>query len=400
MTEDKKLDPQVVKERIGKHLRTADEFTRQERYEEALMEIERALEMDPKHNYARSFLERVKMMHKRSQPKESDQERADEKSLEERTALISQHLSTAEEYINLKDYPHALEEIARVYKIDPKNYYAQTYSERIDILMNDKSIQDDKPVVTRVQPAAPDIQPLPIPVRGSTLMYRELLKDVWLDGKVTDQEEQELTSMRDLFGITQEEHLKLERETKIEAYLEALRIAWRDHSLSGLEQKALQMMLEKYGISKEEQVEAESRYTEIKRSSKSRGDVLIVDANRETLVSLGKALTHRGFAVLMAQKPEDALKILSTHTPNFILSDVLFPKDQMDGVELLEKLSDLSILKKTKFFFISSVTDKKVIQACYRLGADQVLAKPIDLDTLLSMIEGRLHVFYPERARG
>jgi CheY-like chemotaxis protein len=229
-------------------------------------------------------------------------------------------------------------------------------------------------------------------------MYRELLKDVWLDGKVTDQEAQELSTMRDVFGITQEEHLKLEREIKIEAYLEALRIAWRDHSLSGLEQKALQMMLEKYDISQEEQVEAESRYTEIKRSSKSRGDVLIVDTNRETLVSLGKALTHRGFAVLMAQKPEDALKILSTHTPNFILSDVLFSKDQMDGVELLRKLNDLSILKKTKFFFISSVTDKKVIQACYRLGADQVLAKPVDLDTLLSMIEGRLHVFYPERA--
>ena len=50
MSEEKKLDPQVLKERIGKHLRTADEFTHQQRYEEALMEVERALEIDPKNN--------------------------------------------------------------------------------------------------------------------------------------------------------------------------------------------------------------------------------------------------------------------------------------------------------------------------------------------------------------
>lgn len=397
MSEEKKLDPQALKERIGKHLRTADEFTHQQRFEEALMEIERALEIDPKNNYARSFLERVKLMHKRSQPKEPDQAIAEEKSLEDRTALISQYLSTAEEYINKKDYAHALEEVARVYKIDPKNYYAQTYSERIDILMQDKSIENDKPVVTLVQPVIPDIQPQQSPVRGSTLMYCELLKDVWFDGKITEQEAHELSALRELFGITQEEHIKLERETRIEAYLEALRIAWRDNNLSGLEQKALQMMLDKYGISKEEQAEAESRYAEIKKSSKSRGTILVVDADRQTLVSLSKGLQQHGLTVLLAQKAEDALQILSTHTPNLILSEVLFPKDQMDGVGFRKKLSEHSALKRTPFFFISSITDKKVIHACYRLGADHVLIKPIDMKMLLSMIEGKLHISPQEK---
>src|SRR5450759_3555062 len=191
MSEEKKLDPQALKERIGKHLRTADEFTRQQRYEEALMEVERALEIDPKNNYARSFLERVKLMHKRSQPKGLDQAVSEEKTAEERTALISQYLSTAEEYINKKDYAHALEEVARVYKIDSKHYYAQTYSERIDILMHDRNIENDKPVVTLVQPAIPDVQPLQSPARGSTLMYCELLKEVWFDGKITEQEAHE-----------------------------------------------------------------------------------------------------------------------------------------------------------------------------------------------------------------
>jgi CheY-like chemotaxis protein len=390
MSEEKKLDPQVLKARIGKHLRTADEFTRQQRYEEALIEIERALEIDPKHNYARSFLERVKLMHKRSQPVEPDQAVSDEKLLEERTTLISQHLSMAEEYINKKEYTRALEEVARVYKIDPKNYFAQTYSERIDILMQDKNIGSEKPVTTLVQPLQPS-------ERGSTLMYRELLKEVWFDGKLTEEEAKELATMRELFGITQEEHAKLERQTKIEAYLEALHIAWRDNSLSGLEQKALLMMLDKYGISKEEQAEAESRYTEIKKSSKSRGMILLVDADREILVSLTKLLKHHGFTVFIAQKVDNALQILSTHTPNLILSEILFPNDLMDGVGFLRKLSEHPTFKRTPFFFMSSITDKKVIQACYRLGADHVLVKPIDTNMLVSMIEGKLHISFHEK---
>ena len=397
MSEEKKIDPQVLKERVGKHLRTADEFTHQQRYEEALMEIERALEIDPKNNYARSFLERVKLMHKRTQPKEPDQEVTEEKSLEERTALIAQHLSKAEEYINKKDYAHALEEVARVYKIDPKHYYAQTYSERIDILMQDKSIENDKPVASLVQPVVPDVQSLQSPIRGSTLMYYELLKEVWFDGKITEEESHELSALRELFGITQEEHIRLERETKIESYLEALRIAWRDNSLSSLEQKALQMMLDKYGITKEEQVEAELRYAEIKKSSKPRGTILVVDPDRQTLVLLSKALQQHGMIVLLSQKAEDALQILSTHTPNLILSEVLFPKDQMDGIEFRRKLTEHPVLKRTPFFFISSIADKKVIHACYRLGADHVLVKPIDMKMLLSMIEGKLHIALLEK---
>ncbi len=285
-----------------------------------------------------------------------------------------------------------MEEVARVYKIDPKNYYAQTYSERIDILMHSKGSEDDKPVATFVQPDVPDIQQEQVPVSGSMMMYCELLKEVWFDGKISEQEAQELSALRDLFGITQEEHTKLERETRIAAYLEALRIAWRDHSLSGLEQKALQMMIEKYGISKEEQTEAELRYAEIRKASKSRGTVLVVDSDRQILVSLSKGLQQHGLTVLLSQKAEDALQILSTHTPNVIISAILFPKDQMDGMGFRKKLSEDPLLKQTPIIFISSLGHKKIIQACYRLGVDHVLEKPIDMKILLSIIEGKINI--------
>jgi CheY-like chemotaxis protein len=396
MPEDRRIDPQILKERVGKHLRTADELTRQQRFEEAIMEIERALELDPRNNYARSFLERVKLMHKRFQQKGSDQPAVTEISLEERMAIIARHLSAAEEYINQRDFKHALEEVARVYKIDPQNYYAQTYSARIDILMQEGTTEAPKPVQQQMQPqpapAAPAPQQTETAERGSTLMYRELLKDAWLDGKITDQEEHELTAMRELFGITQTQHEQLEHDIKIEAYLEALRIVWRDNVLSDVERKTLQMMREKYNITPEELAVAESQFEKLKRSAKSLGTVLVADPDRESLISTVKLLKQRGFTVFMAQRVEDALQILNTQTPNLIIAEVLFPNSQIDGVEFLKKIRAHSTLRRIPFIFTSSIHDKKVIHASYRLGADHFIAKPIDTRLLLAMIEGKLGI--------
>jgi CheY-like chemotaxis protein len=448
MAEEKKLDPQAIKERLGKHLRAADELTRSGRFDDAIIEIQSALEIDPKNNFARSFLERVKLMNKRSQQKETEQTVSEEVSFEERMTLISQYLSAAEAYINKKEYKHALEEVARVYKIDSKNYYAQTYSQRIETLMlEDEAIEATKrraeefakrqteeaakraaeeaglhaaeeaaqqtaevtekketaealkeeveetvtaPLITHLP--KPEVKETMQPERGSTIMYRELLKDFWFDGKVTEEEALELSTMRTLFGITQQEHDRLEREIRVESYVEALRIAWRDNILSETEQKTLEMMRDKYGISQKEQEIAEARFDEIKRSAKTRTIILIVDPDRENLVSLNKLLKQRGYIIFMAQKVEDALQILNTQTPNCIISEILFPKGQMDGTELLKKIREHPTLKHTAFFFISSINDKKVMRASYRLGTDHFLTKPIDNDVLLATIEGRLHV--------
>jgi CheY-like chemotaxis protein len=462
MPEEKKMDPQVLKERLGKHLRTADEYTRSGKYEEAILEIHQALDLDPKNNYARSFLERVKLMHKRSQQKETEQAVSVEISFEERMSLISEYLANAEAFINQKDYQHALEEVAKVYKIDSKNYYAQTYSERIETLMleqeaelnakreaeevakikaeekakkeaeekakkeaEEKAKKDAEEKIrkeaeeakeharreaeerSRIQeevakkqeseqividlPAEGNVEQPQLQERGSILMYRELLKDFWFDGKMTEEESAELASMRDLFGITKDEHLHLERETKIESYVEALRIAWRDNVLSDTEQKALQMMREKYNISEEEQKIAESRYEEIKRTAKTRNVVMIVDPDRDMLVSLNKLLKQRGFVIFMAQKAEDALQILNTQTPDCIISEVLFPKGQMDGVIFFKKVREHQSLKTVPFLFLSSIKDKNVISASYRLGIDHFLSKPVDTDSLLALIEGKTH---------
>jgi len=47
-----------VKEQVARYLRTADLLSKEGKYEDALMQVERALKLDPKNYYARSFFER------------------------------------------------------------------------------------------------------------------------------------------------------------------------------------------------------------------------------------------------------------------------------------------------------------------------------------------------------
>jgi CheY-like chemotaxis protein len=392
MATETNLDPQAMRERIGKHLRAADEYTRNQKYDAAISEVMAALKIDPKNNYARSFLERVKLMQKRSQPKESVQANAAELSLEQRMETISHHFIIAEEYINKKDYTAALKEVAAVYKIDPNNYYARTYSERIDTLMLEQSSGENKDIKTEPQVASPQAPPPPSHERGSIPMYRELLKEAWLDGKISETEAMELATMRELFGITLENHHQLEHEVKIEAYLDALFIAGYDNILTETEQKTLLQMRVKYGITQAEQAVAEVRYSEMKRLAKPRATILIADTDQLNQNSLSEVLKAHGYTVLSALNAETAIQLILKQTPNLILSELFFKNSPIDGVGFFKKLQENLLLKQVPFIFMSPLKDKKIIHAGLRLGVDYFITKPIDHDLLLAVIEGQLRL--------
>jgi len=54
MFKKKKQSTDPLKERVSRHLRTADELVRRKKYDGALLEIESAFELDPKNMYIRS----------------------------------------------------------------------------------------------------------------------------------------------------------------------------------------------------------------------------------------------------------------------------------------------------------------------------------------------------------
>ena len=385
-----------LKERIAKHLRTADEFIRNGQYGEAMLEVEAVLRIDPKNYYARSFQERIRYFQKKqSQQMESQTEKMDRK-----VEIVSQLLKTADKYIELKEYKRALDQVAKVFAIDPHNYFAQSYSDRIEMMIQQEHVEfidaRNRPLPQR-PPAPPPPQRhkpklalAPENEKASIAMYRELLREMWFDGKLTAEESEELGKVRDTFGISLDEHGQLEKEVKVDAYVEALRIAWRDNEVSKNEKEVLEMMRKKYGITLEEHLSAEAKILWAKGTPSARGTILIVDDDRTLLLSVDATLKKHGYDVSSAESVEDALKILESRSPALILSDVMFPEPGMTGLEFYKRVREDPKLSGIPFLLMSGISDEFVVRAGMRLGVDNFITKPFNFELLLATIDGRI----------
>jgi CheY-like chemotaxis protein len=376
---------QAQREQITKYLRAADEFFRFSRFDEALLQIDQALIIDPKNVLARSFKERVKMMQKRME-NFSQQGKKTEMSEEDRQAIVSRLLGEADVFIRAKDYKHALNKIAEVYKIDPQNYFAKAYSDRIEELQEQQKNETAKFFDESASQTAAETQPS----HGAFYMYRELMKEVWFDGKVTQEEAQELKIVRDLFGISNKEHFDIEREVKIEAYLEALRLAWRDGVLTVNEKQTLEMMRQKFGITIEEHIASENQVQEAKKGTPTRATILVVDSDNAHRTSIAAFLKRRNYEVLAAASIEEAFKLIVDQFPHLVLAEIVYSPNQQDGFALYEKMQEHQTLQHVPFFFMSRMKDGKVIRAAMRLGLDLHFPKPVDQELLLAAVEGRL----------
>ncbi|MBM4162145.1 MAG: response regulator [Ignavibacteria bacterium] len=382
------------KERIAEHLRAADQFVKEGRYDDALQQIEQALRLEPRNLYARSFLERVRSLAERAQ-KDPRQRLAAAAQEEAKLRQIGLLLKAAEQLVQAKKYTLAQQQVQKVYEIDPHNYYAQSFADRIQNLMREE--KKTAPVTEERQPATPLAQQ-PEPAaqesaagdRASLAMYRELLKEMWFDGKITSEEAKELKKIRQIFKISQKEHEDLEKQVHVDAYVEALRIAWTDGTVSENGSEVLRMMREKYNISMEEHVSAEAKILWAKAAPPGKAAILLVDDDKAFLLSLAATLRSYGYDVTTTESVEEALASLEQKVPSLILADLLFPEGQLNGIDFYQRVRDNPKLKDLPFLLISGVSDEFVIRAGVRMGVDSFIQKPFDLELLLATIDGKL----------
>jgi CheY-like chemotaxis protein len=373
------------REALQKHLRTADEYFRIRNYDAALAEIEKALVLDPRSSLARTFLERIKLASKQDQKAAAPSPQSPGGSTpEERAKMIPLLFRDIELLMAKKDFHRAKEKIQEILSIDAENFYAKAYLDTIN-----QQQQVHVAEVANVIQSAPlesggGGEQLP---KGSLSMYREMLKEFWFDGKISNEEAAQLQSVRELFGITQQEHAEIEREVKVQAYVDALQIAWKDGVVTENEQKVLEMMRHRYSISAEEHLSAELKIDEARRSRSSKGTILLVDGDMETLTGLIGELKRRNYEILITHYIDDALNVLINRTPNIIISEIFFDQKGVDGFSFYKKLEQLPHLKHIPFFLMSTVEDDKVIRAGLRIGIDHIFRKPLDMKQVLTQIE-------------
>ena len=396
MLEKQKPAGHSEKGQIADHLRAAYQHAREGDYERAAREIEDALKLDPKNYYARSFLERVRLQMREAEERAIHDEPPDVQDEDRHLQRVSDLLRAAEQHIEKSEYAPALNEIAKVYAIDPQNPFAFAYS---DLIHKRMKIGPAEATAESVIVAVPQreltvemdakmVEPR-TDERACLTMYRELLREMWYDGKLSDGEKQELAKIRSMFGITPDEHEEIEKQVHVDAYVEALRAAWRDGTISKSEGEILEMLREKFSISIEEHMSAEAKILWSRSTSEKKGTILIVEDERTLLLSLSMHLKKNGYNVETREYVEEALECVEKVEPSLILSDLMFGEGKMNGLEFYQQVRSNPKLKEIPFLMMSSISDEFVVRAGMRMGLDSFLQKPFSLELLLATIEGR-----------
>lgn len=364
-------------DQFAKYIRTANVYIREGRLKDAAVFLEHALKLKPKDYTARALYERVqKELAKYAQ----QQSVAAQRSAQQKLDAITGILKNAELYIASKQFEQALKEISKVFAVDPNNSLAKAYMEQMDsILAKGSGSSADAQVQQRQRHD-----------RAILKMYRELLREMWFDGKLTLEEQQELKKVREILHITDEEHTEIQKQVHIDAYVDALMVAWKDGTISDTNKEALKLLREKYGITMEEHTSAEAKVLWHKRTPPKRKKVLLVDDEVSLLDALQKQLKESGYDVTACESVEEAVVVAEAQPPAVIVSDLKFPQGKKDGIDFYEFIRSHPKLKMTPFVLISGVSDEFMMRAGIRLGVDTFLQKPFDLELLIATIEGKI----------
>ena len=118
--------------------------------------------------------------------------------------------------------------------------------------------------------------------------------------------------------------------------------------------------------------------------------VLIVDDDMRNIFALSKVLREKGLSVVMAQDGPKALRQLEENSSiEIVLMDIMMPG--MDGYETMREIRKQRAHAKLPIIAVTAKAMSGDRDNCLAAGANDYLAKPIDIDKLLSMLRIWLH---------
>ena len=116
--------------------------------------------------------------------------------------------------------------------------------------------------------------------------------------------------------------------------------------------------------------------------------VLVIEDDILLLEFLSDSLRRMGFDILAAKDGHTGIEMAQTEHPDIIISDINMPV--MSGLQVLEKLQENPETSEIPFIFLTGKVEMEDLRAGMRLGADDYLVKPVELDELKAAINTRL----------
>lgn len=129
----------------------------------------------------------------------------------------------------------------------------------------------------------------------------------------------------------------------------------------------------------------------------NRKKILVVDDDRVVLRALSIKLKAKNYHVITATDGSEAVRAIRTEKPDLILLDVNFPADvgagggvPWDGFRIVEWLKRLNGEVSTPIIVITSSDPAKYEDRALSIGAKAFFHKPVDHESLLTMIKNVL----------
>ena len=116
--------------------------------------------------------------------------------------------------------------------------------------------------------------------------------------------------------------------------------------------------------------------------------VLLVDDYESIRKRISEDLQSLGLAVTEATNGFEALTTLRNEPFDMIFTDLVMP--EMDGFELCEEVRKTPEIQSLPIIVVSTHFENEYILKALRLGADDYVPKPIDVDLLQKVIKRAL----------
>jgi len=113
--------------------------------------------------------------------------------------------------------------------------------------------------------------------------------------------------------------------------------------------------------------------------------ILLVDDDSRNVFALSKVLQERGMEIVKAENGKIALEMLDTHPEiDMVLMDIMMP--EMDGYEAMKRIRSQGKFKNVPVIALTAKAMKDDKQKCIDAGANDYIAKPIDVERLFSLM--------------
>ncbi len=111
---------------------------------------------------------------------------------------------------------------------------------------------------------------------------------------------------------------------------------------------------------------------------------MIVDDQINTAKMLSMAVNMLGHESLELYRGEDAVEMLRSAQPDFILLDFMMPG--MNGLRTLEEMRTIPNGKQVPIFLLTAAKDRYLEEQAKEAGATGFLPKPLNLDILETIL--------------